>query len=48
MSKISKRPTILMPTADEDKTITAAVQSDLGTAAYAKATQVRGSNSGVG
>ena len=28
MSKISKRPTILMPTAEEDKTITAAARSD--------------------
>lgn len=27
-SKISKRPTILMPTADEDKVITAAARSD--------------------
>ncbi|WP_040432908.1 BrnA antitoxin family protein [Chlorobium ferrooxidans] len=29
MSKISKRSTILMPTAEEDKTITAAAKSDL-------------------
>ena len=28
MSKISKRPTILMPTAEEDKAITAAARSD--------------------
>jgi len=28
MSKISKRPTILMPTAEEDKAITAAAKSD--------------------
>ena len=28
MSKISKRPTILMPTADEDRAITAAAKSD--------------------
>lgn len=28
MSKISKRPTILMPTAKEDKAITAAARSD--------------------
>ena len=28
MSKISKRSTILMPTAEEDKTITAAAKSD--------------------
>ena len=28
MSKISKRPTVLMPTAEEDKAITAAAQSD--------------------
>jgi uncharacterized protein (DUF4415 family) len=28
MSRISKRPTILMPTAEEDKAITAAARSD--------------------
>ena len=28
MSKISKRPTILLPTAEEDKAITAAAKSD--------------------
>lgn len=28
MSKISKRPTVLMPTAEEDKAITAAARSD--------------------
>ena len=28
MSKISERPTILMPTAEEDKAITAAARSD--------------------
>ena len=28
MSKISRRPTILMPTAEEDKAITAAARSD--------------------
>lgn len=28
MSKISKRPTVLMPTAEEDKAITAAAKSD--------------------
>lgn len=28
MSKISKRPTILMPSAQEDKAITAAARSD--------------------
>lgn len=28
MSKISKRPTILLPTAEEDKAITAAARSD--------------------
>ena len=28
MSKISKRPTILMPTAEEDRAITAAAKSD--------------------
>ena len=28
MSKISKRPTVRMPTAEEDKTITAAARSD--------------------
>ena len=30
MSKIYKRPTILMPTAEEDKAITAAAKSDPG------------------
>jgi len=39
MSKISKRSTILMPSAEEDKAITAAAKSDPDAQPHAKATE---------
>jgi len=48
MSKVSKRPTVLMPSAAEDKVTTAAAKSDPGsTATYTQAVEGNGSTAVV-